>query len=779
MTGKPALPIADPSDTSSLNDDWIAGIFHAAVTGIAVSTPRGRFLHANRAYCRMVGYTEAELQGMDFPTLTHPDDLPHNLVLRDELLAGLRDSFILEKRYLKKNGDIQWVRQSVSATRTASGEITALTVLVEDIADRKIAEDALRHSEERLRLITDLVPHGIFAKDAAGRHIFANPALAELAGLPIEEILGRNDFELVADKAQAEAYRADDLAVIQSGKKMVISEERRTDLSGRTRILETIKIPFIVEDTGEQAVLGVCMDITERKRTDARFRRLVESSLQGVFFWNMKGDVMEANDAFLTLTRYSREDMEAGRINWAAMTPPEYANRDRHAQDEAAVAGVCTLYEKEFIRRDGSRVPILMGSAIFEGSTDEGVSFVLDLTEQKKLERQVLHAQKMESIGTLAGGVAHDFNNLLAIIQLQAEFLKIKVEGSAEQAKAVDEILAVVTRAAALTRQLLLFSSRQAFQLRDLDLSVSVAETIKMLDRIVGEHIRIQSNMVREPMVVRADPSMVDQVLLNLVINARDAMPDGGDLTIETSGVEFDQFAVSQSPQARVGSFVCLTVSDRGSGIPSENLSKIFEPFFTTKAVGQGTGLGLASVFGIVRQHQGWVNVYSEVGEGTTFRIYLPRLTRTAAPTSAPPPPNAFRGGSETILLVEDDTKLRESVRAALSLLGYTVLQAANGADALEIWKKKRHHIQLLLTDLVMPGGMSGKELMQRILQESPKLKVVYMSGHSADVVGKDFPMTEGVNFLAKPFQAYKLAQVVRDFLDQDRDSPTDNIFGF
>ena len=243
-----------------------ADLFAAAATGIAVATPHGSYLQANAAYCRMLGYTEDELRALNFASLTHPDDLTLNLKLRDELLAGERESFFMEKRYLKKDGDIVWVRHSVSATHAPGGDITTLMVIAEDITERKLAEDALRHSEERLRLITNLVPHGIFAKDAAGRHIFANPALAELAGLSIEEILGKDDFDLVADKAQAEAYRADDLAVIQSGNKMVISEEPRTDLSGRTRFLQTIKIPFTVAETGEPAVLGVCMDITERKR---------------------------------------------------------------------------------------------------------------------------------------------------------------------------------------------------------------------------------------------------------------------------------------------------------------------------------------------------------------------------------------------------------------------------------------------------------------------------------------------------------------------------------
>jgi PAS domain S-box-containing protein len=366
------------------SEERFRALFTSATTGIAVAALNGRYLQANVAYCRMLGYTEDELQHLTFASLTHPDDLALNQQFRDELLDGKRESFLLEKRYLKKDGKIVWVRHAVSATHAPGGEITTLIAIAEDITERKLAEEALRHSEERLRLITNLVPHGIFAKDATGRHIFANAALAEIAGLSIEQILGKDDFDLVKDQAQAEAYRAHDLAVIESGSKLVISEEPRTDLAGRTRILQTIKIPFTIAETGKQAVLGVCMDITERKRTEARFRRLVDSNVQGVFFWNTDGQITDANAAFLRMVGYTCEDLDAGRLNWARMTPPELVEQDQRALKELATTGVCEPFEKEFIRQDGSRVPIFIGPATFDDNRDEGFCFVLDLSERKK-----------------------------------------------------------------------------------------------------------------------------------------------------------------------------------------------------------------------------------------------------------------------------------------------------------------------------------------------------------------------------------------------------------
>ena len=389
-----------------------------------------------------------------------------------------------------------------------------------------------------------------------------------------------------------------------------------------------------------------------------------------------------------------------------------------------------------------------------------------DITERRQLEAQFRQSQKMEGIGQLAGGVAHDFNNILAIIQLQSELLKSRGGLSPEQMAFADQIGTTVQRAAALTRQLLLFSRREVFQPRDLDLSESITSTAKMLNRIVGENVQMQLKLAAQPMFINADAGMMDQVLLNLTVNARDAMPNGGHLIIQTAGMEFDEFVVSQMPLARPGSFVCLSVSDSGCGIPPEILPKIFEPFFTTKDIGKGTGLGLATVFGIVQQHQGWINVYSEVNHGTTFRIYLPRLAKNAILKTLQPALAEMRGGQETILLVEDDPSLRLSVRTALTQLGYRILEAPTGVKALEVWNQNRDQIGLLLTDLVMPDGMNGKDLAHRLRQENPKLKAIYMSGYSAEVAGKDFPLEEGVNFLSKPFQITKLAQAIRARLD-------------
>jgi signal transduction histidine kinase/DNA-binding response OmpR family regulator len=390
-----------------------------------------------------------------------------------------------------------------------------------------------------------------------------------------------------------------------------------------------------------------------------------------------------------------------------------------------------------------------------------------DITEQRKLEAQYRQSQKMEAFGQLAGGVAHDFNNILAVIQLQAEMLKCEQNLSLEQLGCAGEIAQAAQRATNLTRQLLLFSRQQTMQPHDLNLEDVVSNIAKMLQRTLGEHIQLQFKFAPQPLSIRADAGMMDQILLNLTVNARDAMPKGGRIIIETAAAEFDEVTATQCPQARPGAFVCLSVTDTGEGIPPEILPRIFEPFFTTKEVGKGTGLGLATCFGIVQQHKGWINVFSEVGRGTTFQVYLPRLR--AAPDKNAPWPSlaALRGGNETILLVEDESALRAVVRITLSRLGYRVLDAATGLEALSVWQQHRDVIRVLLTDLVMPGGMTGRDLADQLLEQNPKLKVIYTSGYRAEISAQGFVFEEGVNFLAKPFETTKLAQIIRNRLDQ------------
>jgi PAS domain S-box-containing protein len=395
------------------------------------------------------------------------------------------------------------------------------------------------------------------------------------------------------------------------------------------------------------------------------------------------------------------------------------------------------------------------------------LSLAMDVTERLNLEAQLRQSQKMESIGQLAGGIAHDFNNLLTVINGHASLLTAAEKLTPEGTESLKEIVEAGKRAGALTRQLTTFSRKQEFHPQVVDLNEVVSNVTKMLRRILGEDVALQVDFSPGLPSITADLGMIEQVLLNLAVNSRDAMPRGGQLIIRTSAVAIDPVAAQQIPEAAPGRFVCLTFRDTGCGIPPENLGRIFEPFFTTKEIERGTGLGLATVYGIIKQHLGWIDVQSALGEGTTFHIFLPASTaRSGGNLQMTPSEQTVIGGTETILAVEDEGPLLKLMQHILESHGYKVLGCANGRQALETWGEHRKKIDLLLTDLILPDGMAGTEL-ARILQEAkPALKVLYTSGYNAERLAKEFPPGTHVNFVQKPFHARKLAEMVFETLN-------------
>ena len=389
-----------------------------------------------------------------------------------------------------------------------------------------------------------------------------------------------------------------------------------------------------------------------------------------------------------------------------------------------------------------------------------------DVTDLLNLEAQFRHAQKLESVGQLAAGVAHDFNNILTVIQGYADCLIARSPSDPTTAKALKQISDAARRAAALTRQLLMFSRKQVIQPKVLDLNAVLQNLANMLQRLLGEDVALEFTYAPSLPPIEADTGMLEQVVMNLAVNSRDAMPKGGKLGIGTSSVAIDDDYARQHLEARAGTFVCVTITDSGCGMDRQTLERIFEPFFSTKEVGKGTGLGLATVYGIVKQHRGWVEVTSQVGCGTTFKIYFPATARendaTAETSTAP---QAVRGGKETILLVEDEPVLRELVRDILGQYQYRVIEAASGVEALKAWDLHDGQIDLLLTDMVMPEGMTGSDVAAQLRKRKPDLKVIFTSGYSAEVMGRDFSHSDAA-FLSKPYLPPQLAQAVRQCLD-------------
>jgi len=705
----------------------------------------------------------------------HPEDRePTVKYCQEQMRRGAPHE--CEYRMIAADGRVVWLRDRVTV-EMAQGRPVVLRGLMVDTTRQKKLEAEVFQREHQLNAFFTSAPAGLVLLDTQLRFIKINETVAQINGVSIPDHLGKTIREVLPKLAPA----AEPLLhqVLATGKPLLnvkLSGET-PDQPGVVRHWMESLFPMIGRDGQPDGVGVILVEITDHVQTVAELRRKtafleakVDASLDGILVVDSQGQKVLQNQRFVDLWKIPPEiardqhdsrqlkfvrSMTRNPEQFAAKVAHLYAHPDEVSQDEIELLDGTVLERYSSPVRDPA------------GNYFGRIWTFRDLTERRLLEAQLRQAQKMDAIGQLAGGVAHDFNNILALILLQAGQLRLDTCLTPEQVEAIRDIETAAQRAASLTRQLLLFSRKQTLQPLDQDLNETVAHLARMLERVLGEHIQMQCQFAPKPLPVNADPGMLDQILMNLTVNARDAMPAGGRLVVKTFAAHLDEVQAAQIPRGRPGSFVGLSVSDNGSGIPPENLPRIFEPFFTTKPVGQGTGLGLATVFGIVQQHQGWINVYSESGQGTTFEIYFPRQPGAAARPAEQALPDPLQHGHETLLLVEDEPSLRALVRTVLSRLGYHVLTAASGVEAREVWNRHRGQIHLLITDMVMPEGVSGPDLARTLRQKYPGLKVIFTSGYSVDLTREELQLEEGVNFLGKPFKPGHLAQTIRKCLDQ------------
>jgi PAS domain S-box-containing protein len=639
--------------------------------------------------------------------------------------------------------------------------------------ERVRMEDALHESQRRFRDLFENSPDAIFVEDMKGNVLDVNLAASLLHGVPRGHLIGKNAIEhLVPSNRREEARR--EFEKLAAGKKTRVEGE---SLIAGGRVTPVEIRANLIEYEGKPALLLHVRDVTERRATqtalqssETLFRSVWENSADGMRLTDESGVIVAVNDAFCKLVGLRQDELEGKLFTLIYAASENTQEMLQQYRTNYATHEFSDNREFHYALHNGREVVLEVNHSFIElhGQPQLTLSLFRDITAQRRLEEQFRQAQKMEAIGQLAGGVAHDFNNILTVIQGHASLLAAAKLGPSED-KSANQIGQAAARAAGLTRQLLTFSRRQLIQPKKLDLNKIVGNMTNMLGRLLGEDISLQLNYCQAPPTVEADAGMMEQVLLNLAVNARDAMPKGGQLSIRITVIEVDDSYIARQPDARKGTFVCISMADTGTGIPPEILARIFEPFFTTKAIGKGTGLGLATVYGIVKQHQGWIELESCVGKGTTFRIFFPWISGDRVGNEKPTTAITVRGGEEGVLLVEDEKPVRELVARVLERYGYKIFQADTGTNALEVWQQHNDEIKLVLTDLVMPNNMNGRELAEKLWAQSPGLKVIFTSGYSADIVGKDFKLEPDLNFLQKPYQPQTLALTIRRCLDGKR----------
>jgi len=635
------------------------------------------------------------------------------------------------------------------------------------VALMKLESDrALRSSEEHLRLVLDTSEAGYFFIDSAGLFQRVNAAWLRMHGYEhAEEIIGKHfsHTQAEADKKKAAAI----VAQLLAGANVSAGEFSRRRKDGSLGY-HTFSAHVVREAGSIVGIEGFLIDTTNLRQIRSDYQMLFDQMLDGFALHEMVFDpagspidyrFLAVNPAFERMTGLKAAEV-IGQTVLTVM--PETERKWIELYGDVVRTGEPKRFE-EFSKVLGKHFEVLT----FRPRAGQFACVIQDITSRKQLEIQLLQAQKMEAIGQLAGGVAHDFNNILAATMMHLSLLQRVPELTLSMKESLKELETETKRATGLTRQLLLFSRRQVLHTDTIDLNELLSTLLKMLRRLIGEHINLVFNPGLTPLWIEADAGMIEQVVMNLCVNARDAMTQGGRVTIGADSLTLDSTKTLGDTEARSGEFICLSVTDTGCGMDAATLKHIFEPFFTTKEVGKGTGLGLATVYSIIKQHRGWVNVHSTLGNGTAFRIFLPATTAPVPVVKESRGPSQIKGGAEGVLVVEDDAAFRNMMAMTLKVLGYRVFEAADGRAALGLWEKYASEISFLFTDQVMPGGISGLDLCRRLHAIKPSLRRMISTGYTTNVIDPAVLASEGIDFLPKPFTSESLAHAVRRCIDR------------
>jgi len=738
--------------------------------GMGICFTRNRKVQwANPSFSSMFGYEPGELEGVDTGVFySNPEDYRR---VGEEGYARISGGgvYATEAPMRKKDGTpalCSITGQAVNPQDPGEGSIWVL----HDITERRQAEEQLRESEERFRRLANAAQEGIIIQQG-GLILEANEAACRMFGFGLHEAVGRNVLDFLVPGSVTPAVKMIGQEETHAEALGIRKDESvfPLELFGRTITLRSGKAWIIsARDLSRQRQAEEAL-----RSSEERFKRLVQNSSDIIAVMDEEGMITSISDSVEGVLGYQAEQVtgtkafdivhpgdrertmvffrnalnqKTGSIHWA-----EYRLRHRN--------GNWTVVES--VATNLLRDPVVRGIVLNVRDVTERKNAEL---EKQKLQEQLQQAMKMEAVGRLAGGVAHDFNNLLTVITGYVELARVKLKPLDPLYRTVEGIQKAAESAAALTRQLLAFSRRQIIEPKVVNLNDLIRSLAKMLTRVIGEDVELDTVLQEGLGSVEVDPGQFEQVLVNLSVNARDAMPDGGRLVVETSNCELDEEYCSRHPDVQPGRYVLLAVSDTGHGMSDDVKRHLFEPFFTTKHKGQGTGLGLATTFGIVKQAGGAIEAYSEVGRGTTFKIYLPSVQEEAAPLVTEAHAAEMVKGKETILLVEDDENVRDVALNMLEHLGYRVLTAANGGEAFLLMEKHAADVAMLMTDVVMPG-MNGRELAERLLKLKPALNVLFTSGYTENVIVHHGILESSLNFIGKPYTMQALARKIREVL--------------
>ncbi|MBP7459710.1 MAG: PAS domain S-box protein [Candidatus Delongbacteria bacterium] len=702
----------------------------------------------------------------------HPQDRDRsNSIIAESLSTG--NPYSMEMRIFKKDtGELRYLISMGEVEMDNQKKPIRVFGISQDITERKQVEDALRENQ---RFMADLIEHSgalIYVKNCRGGYQLVNRKWEEVTGLMRQEVLGKTDQDLFPP-ADAQVFRSHDLNAMESDRVLELDEVLTYPNGNRYFI--SVKFPLHSASGEVTGLCGMTTEITDRRQheeelreSENRFRELIELAVDGILLGSPQGIIIGANQAFCDMIGFSSQAIIGIDIRDLPFKPESIqASPLRY---DLLRQGQIVEAQRIMINPEGEEIHVEMRTKMMPDGSYQ--SIYRDITERKrseaehnKLQAQLVQAQKMESVGRLAGGVAHDFNNMLGVILGYTDLGLAEIEPDHPLAANLKEIRKAAERSANLTRQLLAFARKQTVSPIVIDLNATVEGMLRMLERLIGENIKLSWIPGSELGSVMIDPSQIDQILANLCVNARDAIKGNGRITIETENVSVDENYCRIAADAKAGDYIRLIVSDNGAGMDKETLGHLFEPFFTTKELGRGTGLGLATIYGIVRQNDGFITVYSEPGQGTSIKIYLPRHREkrgTQSPESKLEPLAARQG---TILLVEDEPAILKMTSIMLTGLGYKVLAASTPGQAIAMAREHSGEIDLLMTDVIMPE-MNGRELAKNMLSIYPQLGRLFMSGYTADVIAHHGVLDEGVHFIQKPFTIRELSVKIREILD-------------